>query len=478
MSLLRSYLKVAAVRDGRAQRATTVRHVHLADAPLVFVPLRLAGEAAAPLAAMVGDDRAHPHLLVVTNPRNRDERFAFMAELAEVVVSYIERFTTQVEMSDTRTPYERCLDAPQILVPNPAGVAFTRLLGRSTRFRKIEGPHAVPPRVPLLGRWLTFLHDRSEFADSAMLLAMTGLLSEHWVTGQSAAEDAKLSTQLAWIDPPHGLTGAEAAVQAEDPLRSPPAGPDTDPGFDHAVLQPLIGGYGVTAQLREALHEQLEPTWNDMWQAVDLLRPLPEGASVAARWERDRAALAWHQRWLTDGGLPQGRLDSAVAAARRLATLEAAQQSYEANRAFDDPLVMADYRAAGVAFAGRVIAVEADRKITPPGGKRAVLRPLVSVRTDDSVRLSPGTRLLSPARPKQKAHLESVEGDVAVLQLNGGLGKGTTLPGVGEIICYADLDPEGHRHPSLPDLADTPWTHGGPPAEYVPTDEDAQEVWS
>ena len=30
----------------------------------------------------------------------------------------------------------------------------------------------------------------------------------------------------------------------------------------------------------------------------------------------------------------------------------------------------------------------------------------------------------------------------------------------------------------FPSREETPWTHGGPPAEYVPTDEDAMEDWS
>ncbi|GIH28950.1 hypothetical protein Aph01nite_72600 [Acrocarpospora phusangensis] len=478
MSLLRSFLAVRAVRDGRAQPAATVRHAHLSAEPLVFVPLRMAGESAAPLAAMVGASRSDARLLVVENPRNRDQRFAFMAELAEIIVPYIQKYAAQMETVEGRSAYERCLDAPQILVPNPGGLAFTRLIGRSTRFRATEGPHAVAPLVPLLGRWLTFLHERSEFAGSAILLAVTDLLAEHWVTGLSGAEAGNLAAQLAWIDPPGGLTGPQAALLAEDPLRSPPAGPDTDPGFDTHVLKPLLDGPPVPARLREALRGQLEPTWELMWRAVELLRAVPDAGGVAARWERDRTMLARQHAWIAEGGLPPGRWDSAVAAARRLAALEGAQQSYEAGKAFDDPLVMAEHRAEGAAFAGLVTDVDADRKIIPPGGKRAVARPLVTVRTADPVRFPPGRKLLSPARPKQGTVLVSATDGVVVLQVNSGMTKDATLPAPGETVCYTDLDPAGVRRPSLPDAAETPWTHGGPPAEYVPTDEDAQEAWS
>lgn len=46
---------------------------------------------------------------------------------------------------------------------------------------------------------------------------MTVVLRLHWATGQNAVEDAHLAALLAWIDPPPGRSGAEAAAEAEDP---------------------------------------------------------------------------------------------------------------------------------------------------------------------------------------------------------------------------------------------------------------------
>ena len=67
--------------------------MHVSDRPLVFIPLQLAGEASAPLAALVGDDRDKPRLLTVYEPRNRTERFEFAAALAtEVILPYIEGY--------------------------------------------------------------------------------------------------------------------------------------------------------------------------------------------------------------------------------------------------------------------------------------------------------------------------------------------------------------------------------------------------
>lgn len=89
MSVLTALAKAMAVAEAVAQPIATVRHVHCSDRPLVFLPLAMAGEANAPLAAMVGERRDAPRLLVVPQPRNRDQRFAFAADLASILLSYL-----------------------------------------------------------------------------------------------------------------------------------------------------------------------------------------------------------------------------------------------------------------------------------------------------------------------------------------------------------------------------------------------------
>ena len=54
------------------------------------------------------------------------------------------------------------------------------------------------------------------------------------IEAQAVTSQTHLAALLAWIDPPDGLTGAEAAARAEDPVAWPPAGPLTDPTFDPA----------------------------------------------------------------------------------------------------------------------------------------------------------------------------------------------------------------------------------------------------
>lgn len=495
MSTLTSLARAAAVASGTAQRTRTVRHVHIGPRPLVFIPLALAGEAGAPLAAMVGDASGRPHLLVVPEPRDRDQRFAFAAELAALILPYIDGCASHEEQAGTETRYS---DAPQLLVPNPAGIAFTRLLGRSTRFRRAEGPYAVPESVPVLGRWLTFFAEHTDSPASSLMLAVTDVLAAHWATGQSATEDRNLGTLLGWIDPPPGLSGAQAAAAAEDPVRCPPAGPATDPTFDNEVLDQRmlavrtarLTGDGrayqrATAALTEALASQLEPTWALMWRAVTLLRGLPEGAHVRSRWDSDKAAFTWHVRHVAEGGPPQPRRDGAVSAARRLASLERVQEMVAAQRAFDDPLVMAEHRLAGEAFAGRVTAAEPDR--VDGTGRRRVLRPRVTVETEDEVPGGPGIALTSPARPRQSARVIQVTEQrgrsQVVLELQGGMGRSLvpepgSVPAVGEEVCYAAFGDGYQPPPAFPAPEDTPWTHGGPPRPYVPDDDDAREAWS
>ncbi|MET8677695.1 hypothetical protein ABZW18_08915 [Streptomyces sp. NPDC004647] len=265
MSLITTLARLEAVRAGRAQPNATVRHRHLSDRPLAFVPLTTAGEAGAPLGALVGTDRDEPRLLVVPQPRDRDLRFAFLADLAEAVLPYLDSYADLVEAEERKetdpetgkkvpVEVELCSDAPQLLLPSAAGVEFVRLLGRSMRFRRTaeqdpDTPYPAPARVPLLGRWLTHYGERSRVPGSSLLLSLTELLGRHWATGQSNLEDQHLGALLAWIDPEDGERGADAALRAElergadGLLLRPPAGPATDPVFDNRLLAPAMARY-------------------------------------------------------------------------------------------------------------------------------------------------------------------------------------------------------------------------------------------
>ncbi|MEV7363169.1 hypothetical protein ACFYWH_17330 [Streptomyces sp. NPDC003737] len=518
MSLIATLARLEAVRSGRAQALATVRHRHLSERPLVLVPLTTAGEAGAPLGALVGTDRDAPRLLVVPQPRDRDLRFAFLADLADVVLPYIDGCAEAVEAAErsetdpetgkrVKVEVDLCADAPQLIVPSRAGIDFVRLLGRSMRFRRTaeqdpETPFPAPTRVPLLGRWFTHFGERSRVPGSSLLLAVTDLLPRHWATGQSHLEDQHLGALLAWIDPPEGTTGADAALRAElardgsGQLLCPPAGPATDPAFDNKLLAPAIERYdqvrirlaaaedGVEADdrfgeltaaehsIRTLVEKCTRPTWDAVWRGLDLLRELEEGGHVADRWTRDRWSFTGHRDRVAAGEPPQPRRDDAVTAANKLAAREREQARLDAQEALDDPLVMAGRRLSGEAFAGEVT----DVVMTYSEGKRPSPRPLLTVRTEDRPHLGERTKVYRSLAGKPQAaefvgHEELAQGGgLVVLRIVDKMGRGKepeagTVPEKGDRVCFTVFEHEQRGGAKLPEPEETPWTHGGPPGE-------------
>ncbi|WP_329385154.1 hypothetical protein OG625_24950 [Streptomyces sp. NBC_01351] len=509
MSLLTTLARLEALRAGRAQPLATVRHRHLSERPLVVVPLTTAGEAGAPLGALVGTDPAEPRLLVVPQPRDRDLRWTFLADLADEVLPYVDAYGDDVELVErnetdpetgkrTKVEAELCLDAPQLIVPSRAGIEYVRLLGRSMRFRRTaeedpENPYPAPARVPLLGRWFTHLGERSRVPGSSMLLSATDLLSRHWASGQSNLEDQHLAALLAWIAPPAGESGARAAERAElardrdGQLLVPPAGPATDPAFDNRLLAPAMARYDAarTAEpldaralarveegVRALVAAQMRPTWDAVWRSVELLRALPAGERAEERWTRDRWSYTGHRDRVRAGEPPQPRRDDAVTAAQKLATRETEQVRLDAQEALDDPLVMAGRRLAGEAFAGEVTEVVMEWT----DAKRPSPRPLVTLATEDRPQLADGGggkvfRSLD-GRP-QSAQFVRFEADgQIVVRLLDKMGRGRepepgSVPEKGDRVCWTLFEHDARGGPKLPDPEQTPWTHGGPPGHLT-----------
>ncbi|MEW5656412.1 hypothetical protein [Streptomyces cinereoruber] len=512
MSLISTLARMEAVESGLAQPLATVRHRRVSERPLVLVPLTTAGEAGAPLGALVGTDPGEPRLLVVPQPRDRDLRFTFLADLAEEVLPYVDAFTDAVELVErnetdaetgkkVRVEVELCADAPQLIVPSRAGIEYVRLLGRSTRFRRTaeqdpETPFPAPPRVPLLGRWLTHFGERARVPGSSLLLAATDLLNRHWATGQSSLEDQHLGALLAWIDPADGVPGREGALRAEagrderGQLFCPPAGPATDPAFDNRLLAPAIERYDRARQasgaaedpeaaeralgellaaereVRRLVVSQLKPTWDAVWRAVGLLRELPEGARVADRWTRDRWSFTAHRDRVAAGEPPQPRRDDAVTAAQKLAAREQAQGQLEAQEALDDPLVLAGRRLAGEAFAAEVVEVV----MAWTESKRPAPRPLLTVRTDDRPHLAERVKVYRSleGKPQAAEFVRYEEDGSLVLRVLDRMGRSKepaegSVPEKGERIAWTLFEHDQRGGPKLPDPEETPWTHGGPP---------------
>ncbi|MFD9070970.1 hypothetical protein [Streptomyces lasiicapitis] len=541
MSLIDNLARLEATAGGRARPRATVRHRHLSERPLVFVPLVTAGEAGAPLGALIGTERTSPRLLTVPQPRDRDLRFAFLSRLAEILLPYVESYEGDVEAAErteadaetgkrVKVEVELCADAPQLIVPSRAGVEFVRLLGRSMRFRRTaeqdpDAPYPAPPRVPLLGRWLTHFGERSRVPGSALLLSMTDLLSRHWATGQSSLEEQHLGALLAWIEASEGTSGAEAALRAElargadGQLLCPPAGPATDPAFDNHLLAPAIERYdrartalaaasdgveadGLLAALAAAerdidalVESRTRPTWDAVWRGLDALCTLPEAPHAVDRWRGDRWSFTGHRDRVAAGEPPQPRVDDAVTAANKLGTREREQARLDAQEALDDPLVMAGRRLAGEAFAG----VVTDVVMAYSEGRSPRPRPLVTVRTGDRPHLDAGVKVYRSLEGKpQAAQFVAYDADadadadsddvggggrLVVLRVLDKMGRGKeaepgSVPEVGDRLCWTLFEHEQRGGPRLPEPEDTPWTHGGPPEGAGPLGERSDAVTS
>ncbi|MFL6052786.1 MAG: hypothetical protein ACJ72W_07715 [Actinoallomurus sp.] len=498
MSSLTALARLRAARQGRAEPLRQMRHYHLVDEPLVIVAVKMAGEAAAPLACMVGTDRRHPVTLTVPQPRSRDLRQDFYCRLAAVVLPYIrqrEITLQQLPARGDKPPRQRCADAPQIIVPNQATIEYLERIGRSIRFQP-QAPPAAPapdPAVALLGRWLTFFADRAEYPGSSLLLPLTRQLAAYWATGQSQLEDENLAALLAWIDPPSGLTGAEAALLAEDPLEHPRAGPATDPLFDRYELLPKMRAYvrahtahdgaaveRATADIHAALAGQLSPTWDKVWEGLDLLRTIPQAPRCDRRWQDDRDRFTSHSQHVADGGAPQPVRDKAVDAARRLARLEQAQNMFDDEQALDDEFVLAERRTTGAAIGGVVVERNPGRQDTSAKG-RPILRPRFIVRTEDPPPLVRDQDLVEWSRPDKKVRVrvracisEGTDAHLITLEVVSGMGtiKQPTpgsVPELGDHVCYTPW-PSQWGAPDFPSREQTPWTHGGPPVAQASAD--------
>jgi hypothetical protein len=326
---------------------------------------------------------------------------------------------------------------------------------------------------------------------------MTSFLGMHWISGQSPLEDEDLATLLAWIDPPrHTASGRDAALAAEDPATHRPAGPATDAAFDNDHLAPLFDAYArarrqalaqeqtrTLQELERLLATYLQPTWDLMWQAYALLQALPEAKSTARRWDHERTAFTDECLHLAQDGRPRPARDQAVAAAVRLAHMEHAATAFAAERTADDPFERAELRTTGEAFGGTVTTIDSKHTLRGPTG-RPQWRPRFTVSTSDPLRMEPGQLLACHIYRKagyKICEITPADGDTLVeLEITAGMGHADrptydVLPESGAFLVFT-IAPDAYRMPEFPSREQTPWTHGGPPADHPDdSDEDTGE---
>ena len=466
---------------GRGVRSASVRHRRLLDAPVVVVLWQLGAE---PFSAAALGWGTHPGALSVSvagDPRNRDLAFEALRPFARWLDEHFENRARQREPG--RAGESGCaVSAPQVVVANAASAELLGRLGR--RLAYLGGDLTSPgdPALVRLGRHLLFLRDHAGVAGQQLLVPLTELLQAHWATAQSAPERESLAALDAWIAPPAGSTGFEAAARAEAIATGPLA-----PGDAEEELQPLVERFDrqrrgrvdretvrpLLAPLEAFYRPLIEEAWAIVWRCWERERALTEAPSVEGRWRVDREAFTWHMDWLARCGLRRTRATARQAAAL-LHRLERAAERLEAEEACDDPLRLAPALLAHQAVRGQVVRVDLEHRERSKA--RSVARPLVTLATARPCRMVPGKKLWwteqSGGREYLVGAVRAVPGGGSEVTLVLQTSRAARLPGVGAEACFSAYSTAGGYVPPLP--RETPWTHTAAAPLSAPQDVEEQ----
>ncbi len=474
MSVMTTLLAARAHVDGRAQRRTTFRHVHLEKKPILLIGHQLAGEPFSLASVAWGRGPKDLHHVVCPEPRNRSLAVAAFHILAQGLLPVLDELTSATT-------------APQLVVPNPATLELLGRWGRRFAFSETTGEWAVPADVIRLARLFFFMGRYARMPGQQLVVPLTDALAFHWVTGQSSLEDQQLAALTAWVGPPDGVDARQAALAAEhvEP------GPVTDPNEDEKLAE-LVERYNASRRASPSKAQQqaltaardlvvahwsvhLQPAWAVGWRALSLLRALEEAPAATDRWRDDVGA--WNRELQRQA---EGKRSRARASTRQLIwerqMLEDRQARLESERVYDDPLLAAEQVIEGRGLRGKVVKVDADARGVSATG-RSVSRPLVVVRCADSL-LPATTKLCLSSNPKVTVEVESTtrrkDGvDVAVRVVGGQ--RNERLPEVDDVVFFLRPPPARIKRPTLPEAI--PWSHA-PAADVVtplqPIDEDVE----
>jgi hypothetical protein len=466
---------------GRAIRSATVRHRRLVAKPIAIVAHQLGGEQFSVAAIGWGEQVGSMQSAIPGEPRNRELFFDSIFPLAKW---FNARFEAPAADRETivRNDYKFTLarTAPQVLVTNRATAELLGRLGRRLAYLSTDGPHAVAPELVRFGRHLRFLWDHHSFPGQQIIITMTDLMNAHWATPQSSFERQALPALDAFIEPPAGQCGFEAAGRSE----LEPIGPMAD-GEAEERLMPLVERFNadrkrstdpaIIAPLRAPIEKHYQPllsrAWELLWRCRDRELTFPEAASVGRRGDADRDAYTRHIDWLNRVGLRRTR-QSPRQAAMMFRNIEEAGRLLEAEEACDDPLKMAAYVLVDKAVRGRIVAVDPNH--SEPGPKRMVRRPLVTLRSPDPCTIPAGRELWWTEQADGREYVVDRvtphgRGSDVVLKLM--TSSDVPLPTVGEGACFSVHSTSSKWLSKLPDT--DPWTHvaSSPLSVPLPLDE-------
>lgn len=457
------FLGLAALESRRAVPRATQCHVHVADKPFVVVGYHMPGDPGAPIGLLYGSEKDNPHLMVVGEPRQSQLRFTQLDEFALELNGYLTSFMSPPSLGG-RTPTSlnapAAADAPQIIVPNPATAHWLcDVMGRRLRYLPTDGDLTISRALPTVGTHLSFFAGQ-QVPGSSLVLPLTDILADHWATGQLAALDTSLASQLAWITDPDAIEDAETAL---------PAGPVPDPDWETRELNAAIKAYQKLTEaglgpadqpMRRTIQGALQPAWDSCWQARELLTRLPRASRTQERWDRDVSQWSQHVDRFRAGQAHFRKRPKQLQVFQHLTRWERLTADLERDMALDDPLIMARYVATGEALSGEIITVDATAK-RPTVQVRAHLRFSRPLGTDLYQHLPPETTPKGTSHPVLTFTVTDIDAnEVVSLDVTAGAVRRDCrhrLPKVGQQVVFGPFGQRDFRPNTLP--TELPWTH-------------------
>jgi hypothetical protein len=467
---------------GRAQRSASLRHRRLLDEPMAVVFWQLGAELFSTAAIGYGRRPDDLTVEVAGDPRNRDLAFRALMEFAGPFIKYFEApAEDRTTITKGSFSFDRSTSIPQLIVANSATVTMIGNLGRRLAYLSTDGPYAADPQLIRLGQHLMFIARHSLTPGQQLIVSMTDLTREHWVTALSDYEAASLSALDAYIEPPAGTHGFHAATQAE----IAPVGPQPEGELDTEV-EPLMLAFNdarnkrtetsvvlpLLVPIAEHYFPLVEHTFELTWRSYERERALSEAPSVERRFHADCDEYIRHIDWTNSVGHRRTR-QTHRQAALSVRALEDAEGLLQAEEATDDPLRMVGYLLDGKALDGEVVGVdENNRELV---NVKRMRRPLVTISCEEPCRIPRGRTLYWTQNPHGKGWmLEDITptpGDGTTVTMKLLTDRFDALPSVGERACFSILHTDIYYRQKLPRTA--PWTHT--PAVATPTPEDIEE---
>lgn len=454
MSYLDAVLIAEARRAGRAQRTATLRHVHLTDSPLGVLSWQLGAEPFTAAAVAWGFGPETYEIAVPGEPRDRELAFRALTRVAKAFNRWFEHESA---------------GEPQIVVPNHANLRLLGRLGRRLSYLPTDGERPADRDLVRFGRHLAFLAEHASYPGQQLVVVLTELLRNHWISELSALEAQHLPAMDAMIDPPKGMTGHAAAFEAEREDEIGPLPNDVDDTAVSELLDVFNRARGRQTDLEtvgpllgpiEAHYRRLVGRgWPLMWKVLERERAYEPSPGVARRWKDDVDALASHLVWVVENGGRYRTQHSYKQAAHMIRNWEEAARLLEAEVAVDDPLKMLPYLLRNEAVRGTVVAVDANNREVLK--VRPVVVPIVTLQTPLPCSVAVGTELYWTGSTRGPSFVvtsvaPSRDGSRVVLKRTAG-SRTAGLPEEGGTATFSVLHTQASPPLMLPKPA--PWTH-------------------